>query len=122
MPGILSPSSASSVGATAPMKRAHDAGDVPTYGRPHPKKHKVTHQLHHAQPVQYIADPVSAEVGDFGDSKEFFDQQLRRAIAVECKSIGFDSATPEAMEEFRGLVDSCMASHVAHLARVCWLP
>lgn len=90
------------------MKRAHDAGDVPTYGQPHPKKQKVTRYLHHAQPIQNIADPISAEIGDFGDSKEFFGQQLRRAIAIQCKSIGFETATPEALEGFAGLVDSCM--------------
>lgn len=101
------------------MKRAHDAGNVPTYGQPHPKKQKVTRRIHHAQPVQNIADPISAELGDFGDCKGFFDQQLRRAIAIECKAIGFESATPEALEEFAGLADSCMASHVVLYARVC---
>jgi transcription initiation factor TFIID subunit 8 len=94
------------------MKRAHDAGDVPTYGQPHPKKQKVVRRIHYAQPVQHIIDPISAEIGDYGDCKGFFEQQLRRAIAIECKAIGFESATPEAVEEFAGLADSCMASHV----------
>jgi transcription initiation factor TFIID subunit 8 len=111
MPGIInSPLSDSSVGAVAGMKRSHDAEKVPTYGQPHPKKQKVVHQLHHTQPVQHIIDPISAEIGDFGDSKEFFDQQVRRSIAIQCKAMGFDTATPEALEEFRALVDSCMAS------------
>jgi transcription initiation factor TFIID subunit 8 len=110
MPGIVYSPRASSVGAVAGMKRAHAAESVPTYGKPHPKKHKVTHQLHHTQPVQHIVDPISAETGDFGDCKDFFDQQLRRAIAIQCKTIGFDTARPEALEEFRGLVDSCMDS------------
>ncbi|OAK99607.1 hypothetical protein IQ06DRAFT_251851 [Phaeosphaeriaceae sp. SRC1lsM3a] len=117
MPGIISPSSASSVGATASMKRAHDAGDVPTYGQPHPKKQKVTRYLHHAQPIQNIADPISAEIGDFGDSKEFFGQQLRRAIAIQCKSIGFETATPEALEGFAGLVDSYMSTFLSHVRK-----
>jgi transcription initiation factor TFIID subunit 8 len=100
------------------MKRAHDAGAVPTYGQPHPKKQKVVHQLQHTQPVQHIADPIGAEIGDFGDSKDFFDQQLRRAIAIQCKAMGFDTARPDAMEEFAGLVDSCTASLVCN-AHVC---
>jgi len=72
------------------------------------KKRKVLHQLHHTQPVQHMVDPISAEFG-FGDSKDFYDQQLRRAIAIQCKTLGFDSARPDALEEFRGLVDSCTA-------------
>lgn len=126
MPGIInSPLSDSSVGAVAGMKRPHDADIVPTYGQPHPKKQKVVHQLHHTQPVQHIIDPISAEIGDFGDSKDFFDQQVRRAIAIQCKAMGFDTATPEALEEFRALVDSCTASRVAryaHPRRTCWNP
>lgn len=111
MPGIInSPLSDSSVGAVAGMKRVHDADSVPTYGAPHPKKQKVKHQLRYTQPIQHIADPISAEIGDFGDSKEFFHQQLRRSVAIQCKAQGFDSASPEALEEFTGLVDSCMAS------------
>jgi hypothetical protein len=116
MPGIInSPLSDSSVGAVASMKRAHDADSVPTYGAPHPKKQKVVHHLRHKQPVQHIADPVSAEIGDFGDSKEFFHSQLRRSIAIQCKAQGFDTATPEALEEFTGLVDSCTASPLRDL-------
>jgi transcription initiation factor TFIID subunit 8 len=116
MPGIIYSPSASSVGAVAGMKRPHDAEAAPTYGQAHPKRQKVTHQLHHTQPVQHIADPISAEIGDFGDSKDFFDQQLRRAIAIQCKAMGFESARPDAMEEFRGLVDSCRASPVVRFA------
>lgn len=110
MPGIIYSSSASSVGVTAGMKRAHEAEAVPTYGQGHHKKRKIVHQLRHTQPVQHIADPIAAEVGDFGDCKNFFDQQMRRAIAIQCKAIGFETARPDALEEFRGLVDSCMAS------------
>jgi transcription initiation factor TFIID subunit 8 len=119
MPGIIYSPSASSVGAVTGMKRAHATEAVPTYGRPHPKKQKVVHYLHHTQPVQHIADPISAEIGDFGDSKDFFDQQLRRAIAIQCRTMGFESARPDALEEFRGLVDSCMASHVAQSPHDC---
>jgi len=122
MPGIVYSPRASSVGAVAVavagMKRAHAQDAVPTYGEPHPKKRRVTHQLHHTQPVQYIADPITAETGDFGDCKDFFDQQLRRAIAIQCKTIGFDTARPEALEEFRGLVDSCMAHLACHICRL----
>lgn len=105
MPGLISPSSASSGGAIAAMKRAHD-GEGATHQGASLKKRKVLHKLHHTQPVQYLVDPISAEFG-FGDSKDFYDQQLRRAIAIQCKSLGFDSARPDALEEFRGLVDSC---------------
>jgi hypothetical protein len=119
MPGIIYSPRASSVGAVAGMKRAHAAESVPTYGRPHPKKQKIAHHLHHTQPVQHIADPISAEIGDFGDSKDFFDQQLRRAIAIQCRTMGFESARPDALEEFRGLVDSCTASRVAQCAHIC---
>ena len=111
MPGIILSSSASSVGATAGTKRMHAAESVPTYGEPHAKKRKVIHQLHHTQPVQHITDPISGEVDSFGgDNKDFFDQQLRRAIAIQCKGVGFESARPDALEKFRGLVDSCMPS------------
>lgn len=109
MPGIILSPSASSLGSIAGMKRAHDAEAVPTYGEPHPKKRKVTRHLHHTQPVQPIADPINAENAGFGDCKDFFDQQLRRAIAIQCKGVGFDTARPDALEEFRGLVDSCRA-------------
>jgi len=92
------------------MKRAHAAEVAPQHGQPHLKKRKVLHHLHHTQPVQHIVDPISAELGDFGDSKDFFDKQLRRAIAIQCRGIGFHGARPDALEQFRGLVDSCMAS------------
>lgn len=112
MPGIiLSP--ASSVGAIAGMKRALPADTAPAHGQAHPKKRKVLHQLRHTQPVQHIIDPISTELGDFGDNKDFFDQQLRRAIAIQCRGTGFAGARPDALEEFRGLVDSCMACSTA---------
>lgn len=89
------------------MKRQHD-GDGPVAQGAPLKKRKVLHQIQHTQPVHYMVDPISAEFG-FGDSKDFYDQQLRRAIAIQCKAMGFDSARPDALEEFRGLVDSCTA-------------
>lgn len=107
MPGLISPSSASSGGAIAAMKRPLDEAGLAHHGAPL-KKRKVLHQLQHTQPVQYMVDPISAEFG-FGDSKDFYDQQLRRAIAIQCKTAGFESARPDALEEFRGLVDSCTA-------------
>jgi hypothetical protein len=116
MPGLISPASVSSGGAIAGMKRPHVA-DAQSYGQPDAKKRKVLHQLRHTQPVQHIVDPISTDFGDFGESKDFFNQQLRRAIAVQCKAIGFDSARPDALEGFRGLVDSCTASPCAQLAQ-----
>jgi transcription initiation factor TFIID subunit 8 len=105
MPGILLSPSASSVVAITGMKRAHAAESAPA----NYKKRKVLHRLQHTQPVQHIVDPISAEIGEFGDSKDFFDQQLRRAIAIQCRGIGFEGARPDALEEFRALVDSCTA-------------
>ncbi|KAF1924589.1 uncharacterized protein M421DRAFT_424723 [Didymella exigua CBS 183.55] len=113
MPGLISPSSASSGGAIAAMKRPHDEAGLTHHGAPL-KKRKVVHQLHHTQPVQYMVDPISTEF-DFGDSKDFYDQQLRRAIAIHCKTTGFDSARPDALEEFRGLVDSYMTKFLANV-------
>ena len=116
MPGLISPSSASSGGVIAAMKLPHDGQSLPHQGVPS-KKRKVLHHLHHTQPVQHIVDPISAEFG-FGDSKDFYDQQLRRAIAIQCKALGFESARADALEEFRGLVDSCTA--LMRIGRV-WL-
>jgi transcription initiation factor TFIID subunit 8 len=98
--------SAASDGAVAGMKRAHAPEAVPTYGEPHPKKRKVVHQLHHTQPVQHIIEPIAGGFGAQGDP-QFFDQQLRRAIAIQCKAIGFDGANASAVEKFAGLVDDC---------------
>lgn len=108
MPGLVCASSATSVGAIAGMKRTLAEESVPSYGEPHPKKRKVIHQLHHTQPIQNIPEPISAELDFTGQSREFFDEQLKRAIAIECRGIGYDSARPEAIEKFRGLVDGCM--------------
>ncbi|KAL5116430.1 hypothetical protein ACEQ8H_005666 [Pleosporales sp. CAS-2024a] len=118
MPGIVrSPLSDSSVGAVAGMKRAHAADSVPTYGEPHSKKQKVLHQLRHIQPVHHIVDPISAEFDSFGDQKGFFDQQLRRSIAIQCKAQGFDTATPEALEGFASLVDSYMSKFLSQVQK-----
>ena len=118
MPGLVSPLSAASDGAVAGMKRAYEAEPVPTYGEPHPKKRKVIHQLHHTQPIQHITEPIA---GGFGaqDDPEFFDRQLRRAIALQCKCIGFDGASSSAVEKFVSLVDDCTNIPVllqAHIA------
>ncbi|UPX12912.1 uncharacterized protein EKO05_0003445 [Ascochyta rabiei] len=95
------------------MKRPHDGEGPAPHGAP-PKKRKVLHQLHYTQPVQHIVDPIAAEFG-FGDSKDFYDQQLRRAIAIQCRTLGFESARPDALEEFRGLVDSYMTKFLANV-------
>jgi hypothetical protein len=119
MPGLVTTPNTARPGAAAGMKRAHVAEEtVPTYGEAHPKKRRVLHQLHHTQPIQYIADPVSAEHDPSGQSKDFFDHQLRRAIAIQCTAAGFDGARPEAMEKFRGLADSC-GLHCATACALC---
>ncbi|USP78492.1 hypothetical protein yc1106_05766 [Curvularia clavata] len=117
MPGIILSPSASSEGAIAGMKRAHVAENAPTHGESQQKKRRVVHALHHTQPIQHIVDPISAEFDSFGESKDFFDQQLRRAIAIQCKSIGFESARPDALEEFRGLVDSYMSHFLSQVRK-----
>ncbi|RAR15988.1 bromodomain associated domain protein [Stemphylium lycopersici] len=88
------------------MKRAH---------APQPTKRRVVRALHHTQPLQHITDPISAEFDSYGESKDFFDEQLRRAIAIQCRSIGFESARPDALEEFRALVDSYMTNFLAQV-------
>jgi transcription initiation factor TFIID subunit 8 len=108
MPGLVSPLSAASDGAVAGMKRAYVAEAVSTYGEPHPKKRKVVHQLRYTQPIQYISDPIGGGFGADGD-QQFFDHQLRRAIAIQCKGVGIDSADGAVLEKFAGLVDECMA-------------
>ncbi|CAO2653325.1 Nn.00g027360.m01.CDS01 [Neocucurbitaria sp. VM-36] len=115
MPGVLLSPSASSVGAIAGMKRAHAAGS--TYGEARPKKRKVLHHLVHTQPLQHIVEPISAEIDPFGESKEFFDHQLRRAIAIQCRGVGFETAQPDALEEFRALVDSYMSNFLAQVRK-----
>jgi hypothetical protein len=97
-------------GAAAGMKRSFIDDPAPSYRGPPAKKRKVTRQLHHTQPVQHIQEPVSAELDFTGQSKEFFDRQLQRAIAIELKAVGFDGARPDAMEDFRGLVDQCTSA------------
>lgn len=104
MPGVLLLPSAHSVGASEGMKRARaEESSAPTGV----KKRKVNHEIQHAQPVHHIVEHTSAELDSFGVSKDFFDEQLRRAIAIECKAIGFDTARPDALEEFRALTESC---------------
>lgn len=110
MPGLIISPSATCVGATAGMKRTHAGEAAPSYGEPHHKKRKITHQLHHRQPIEHIVEYTSAELDASGECQDFFDRQLRRAIAIQCKSIGFDGTRPEVLESFRGLVDSCTVS------------
>lgn len=108
MPGVITPLSAASVGAVVGMKWPRAAESAPTYGEPPSKKRKVTHKLNHTQPIQHIAEPIGGGFGATGD-KQFFDTQLQRAIAIQCKGVGFDGARPEALEMFRSLVDACTA-------------
>lgn len=108
MPGLISPLSASGTGTIAGMKRPYEDMSVPTYGQPHPKKRKVVHHLRHRQPVAHLVEPLG---GGFGaaDDQGFIETQLRRAIAIQCKGIGFASARPEAIEALTGLVHECTA-------------
>lgn len=109
MPGTLLSTGANSLDAVAGMKRSHAAVDSGATGNNiQAKKRKVLHHLQHRQPQQHVADPVSAEFDPFGESRDFHEHQLRRAIAIQCKSIGFDSARPEALEEMTSLATSCM--------------
>lgn len=107
MPGLISPISAVSHSTVAGMKRARVQEAIPTYGEPHPKKRRIVHRLQYTQPIQHIQEPIGGGFGAAGD-QQFFDSQLRRAIALQCKGIGFDGARPEALEHLTGLVDDCM--------------
>lgn len=113
MPGVVAVPSAASTGAVAGMKRAHGfyGGDVAAPhdgGHPPAKRRKVVHACQFGQPLQFITDYNSAELDPTEQHRRFFDAQLQRAIAVECKAVGFDGARPEALEGFRGLVVDCM--------------
>lgn len=108
MPGILLTPSASSVGAITGMKRAY-AEIASSHGEPRARRRKVVHQLQHVQSTHHIPDPVSAELDGFGNGKDFFHEQLRRAIAIQCRGVGLERARPDALEQFVGLVDACMS-------------
>ncbi|KAF2020378.1 hypothetical protein BU24DRAFT_416084 [Aaosphaeria arxii CBS 175.79] len=85
-----------------------------TLSEPHAKKRKIVRQLHHLQQA-HVPEPISAEQDPTGVNRDFFDQQLQRAIAIECKAIGFDGTRPDALEMFRGLVDGFMHSFTTHV-------
>ncbi|KAL1600722.1 hypothetical protein SLS60_007110 [Paraconiothyrium brasiliense] len=108
MPGIISPLSASGTGTIAGMKRPYEEVSVPTYGETHPKKRKVVHRLRHTQPVSQFVEPLG---GGFGaaDDGEFVNAYLRRAIAIQCKGVGFDGAKPEAIEAMAARVHDYMS-------------
>lgn len=107
MPGVLAASSPASPGAIAGMKRAFASDAAAVQDERHVKKQRVIHKLRHTQPTERIVEPVGAEFDPTGESKEFFDAQLKRAIAIQCKGIGFDSARPEALERVRAMADAC---------------
>jgi hypothetical protein len=73
------------------------------------KRQKAVHKLNYTQPIENLVEYTSAEQDHSKQHKDFFDHQLRRAIAVQCKAIGFDGARPEALERMRGLADGCMS-------------
>lgn len=108
MPGIISPLSASGTGTVAGMKRPYEEVSVPTYGQAHPKKRRVVHHLRHTQPGSQLVEPLAGGFGAAGD-QQFIDQQLRRAIAIQCKAIGFDASRPEALEAMAARVHDCTA-------------
>ena len=109
MPGIISPLSASGTGTVAGMKRPYEDMSVTTYSQPHPKKRKVVRGLRHTQPGSQLIEPIAGGFGAAGD-QEFINQQLRRAIGIQCKAIGFDGSRPEALEALVAQVHNCTAS------------
>ncbi|ORY10064.1 transcription factor TFIID complex subunit 8 C-term-domain-containing protein [Clohesyomyces aquaticus] len=97
--------------STTPLsgqKRPHE----PSTSHP-PKKRKTTHSLQHTQPTSLIPEPINPEHPH--PSKDFFTTQLHRAIAIELKAQGFDSALPSAMARMHGLVDSFMLDFLARV-------
>lgn len=110
MPGLVAGSRVAGVDSIAGMKRTFDGEAAPSHqGRP-VKKQKVVHKLNHTQPVEHIVEYVCAEQDYSKQHKDFFDQQLRRAIAIQCRANGFDGARPEALERMRALADGCMSA------------
>jgi transcription initiation factor TFIID subunit 8 len=63
----------------------------------------VHHSVSHQQ--QLGADALSRS-----DDAAFYDAQLERAIALALVAVGYDRATPEALESFRGEVEQCTQS------------
>lgn len=111
MPGLIVASSAASFGASAGMKRTLAGETAPQHDNRPMKKRRIVHKLHHTQPTENIRESISGELeAANGENHGFFEQQLDRAIAIECLNVGFDGATPGAVEEMRGLVDGCMSA------------
>ncbi|KAF1999747.1 hypothetical protein P154DRAFT_535250 [Amniculicola lignicola CBS 123094] len=115
MPGLISPSSDASAGPTVTMKRAREQPAASSLGEPHVKKRRVLHKLNKTQPVQTIRDPINAELDIGGLSQDFIDRQLKRAIAIQCKGIGYDSARPDALEAMRGMVHEFMSNFTSQV-------
>ena len=70
------------------------------------KKRKVHHHLHHKQPrAEDVKDLIDDPTGQNGG---VIQQQLLRAISTELKAVGFDGATPTAMESIRAQTETCM--------------
>ena len=65
-----------------------------------PKKRKVRHRLHHLQPKPPHMDPAPQD-------PVFIQGQLLRSITAALAMAGFDSATPTALEMFRGAAEEC---------------
>ncbi|KAF2275114.1 uncharacterized protein EI97DRAFT_468370 [Westerdykella ornata] len=118
MPGLIDTSGAmGTVGAAAGMKRALAGEAGATHAERALKKRKVEHRLQHTQPIERIVEFISTEHDGTGTTKEFFDKQLQRAIAVECRAAGFDVAEPQAMERFRAMTDIFMRTFLAQVRK-----
>ncbi|KAF1948972.1 hypothetical protein CC80DRAFT_540606 [Byssothecium circinans] len=112
MPGLIYSPGAVSNGTVASMKRARVEEAPAMLDVPNPKKRKVVRGLRHTQPLPQNVEPLGGGFGAEGDT-EFFDAQMRRAIAIHLKGAGFASATPEVMESMRGMVDDYMTNFLA---------
>jgi hypothetical protein len=60
--------------------------------------------VHHAVSHQ---QQLAAEAKSRSEDAAFYDAQLERSIALALVAVGFDRATPEALEAFRGEIEQC---------------
>jgi len=74
----------------------HSAASV----MPGKRKRTVIHKLN-------VQQPGAAEAAEGHWKHEDIDHMLRRSLALVLSAVGFDSATTQALESFRMLVDEC---------------
>jgi hypothetical protein len=67
---------------------------------PGKRKRTVIHKLN-------VQQPGAAEAAEGHWKHEDIDHMLRRSLALVLSAVGFDSATTQALESFRMLVDEC---------------